>query len=145
MVLQTIGLCSSNTRRQTVFATNRFTEPSLKPSELSGWPQMSDSASISEKGGFYRTALTALRLGSLLIIFYWCYQILAPFIPLVLWGAIITVAIYPLHRKLAARLGNRMKLSATLITLLGLMIVTIPVVVLTESLVSSSMDLEENR
>ena len=105
---------------------------------------MSDSASTSRKRGFYPTALTALRLGSILIIVYWCYQILAPFIPLVLWGAIITVAIYPLHRKLAARLGNRIKLSATLITLLGLIILTTPVVVLTESLVISSVDLAAN-
>ena len=102
---------------------------------------MSDSASRSKKGGFNKTALDALRLGSVLLAVYWCFRILAPFIPLVLWGAIIAVAIYPLHRKLAARLGNRTKLSATLITLLGLAILTTPVVVLTESLVTSSMGL----
>jgi predicted PurR-regulated permease PerM len=102
---------------------------------------MSDSTSISEKVGFDQTALSALRLGLILLAVYGCYRILAPFIPLVLWGAIIAVAIYPLHRKLAARLGNRIKLSATLITLLGLVILTAPVVVLTESLVTSSMAL----
>jgi predicted PurR-regulated permease PerM len=105
---------------------------------------MSDSASTSEKGGFYPTALTTLRLGVLLIILYWCYRILAPFIPLLLWGAILAVATYPMHRKLAARLGNRLKISATLITLLGLIVLTTPVIVLTESLVSSSKDLAEN-
>ena len=105
---------------------------------------MSDSASISEKGGFYPTALTTLRLGALLIVLYWCYRILAPFIPLVLWGAILAVAIYPMHRKLAARLGNRVKISATLITLLGLLVLVTPVAVLTESLVSSSKDLAED-
>ena len=105
---------------------------------------MSDSASNSGKSGFYPTALTTMRLGVLLIIFYWCYQILAPFIPLVLWGAILAVAIYPIHLKLAAQLGNHMKISATLITLLGLIVLTTPVVVLTESLVSSSMELAEN-
>jgi len=40
-----------------------------------------------------------------------------------------------------ARLGHRIKLSATLITLLGLLILTVPVIVLTGSLVDSSMDL----
>jgi predicted PurR-regulated permease PerM len=102
---------------------------------------MSDSAATSDKGEFDQTALNALRLGLVLLITYWCYKIVAPFIPLVLWGAIIAVAVYPLHRKLAARLGNRIKLSATLITLLGMLILTAPVVVLTESLVDSSMDL----
>ena len=105
---------------------------------------MSDSESTSERGGFPETALTALRLAALLLAVYWCYRILAPFIPLVLWGAIIAVAIYPLHLKLAVRLGNRLKLSATLITLLGLLILTTPVVILTESLVISTMDLAED-
>ncbi len=105
---------------------------------------MSDSASPSAKGGFDLTALTALRLGLIFLIVYWCYQILAPFIPLALWGGIIAVAIYPLHQKLGARLGNRVKLSATLITLLGLIVLTAPVIVLTESLVSGSMDLAES-
>jgi predicted PurR-regulated permease PerM len=97
--------------------------------------------STSEKGGFDQTALTALRLGLVLLTVYWCYRIVAPFIPLVLWGAILAVAIHPVHVKLTARLGNRKKLSAVLITLLGLVILTAPVVVLTESLVVSSMDL----
>ena len=104
---------------------------------------MIESSSTRRQGGFYLTAHNALRVGALLIVVYWCYQILAPFIPLVLWGAIMAVAAYPLYRKLAARIGNRMKLSATLVTLVGLIVLTVPVVVLTESLVSSTMDLAE--
>ncbi len=94
---------------------------------------MSETTSTSDKGGFDQTALSVLRLGGILLAVYCCFKILAPFIPLVLWGAIIAVAIYPLHLKLAARIGNRVKLSATLMTLLGLMILTGPVVVLTRS------------
>ena len=105
---------------------------------------MSDSKSTAENGGFFETALTALRVAAILLAVYWCYRILAPFIPLVLWGAIVAVAVYPLHLKLAAWLGNRKKLSATLITLLGLIILVTPVVILTESLVVSSMDLAED-
>lgn len=105
---------------------------------------MSDSESTAEDGGFFETALTASRLAAILLAVYWCYRILAPFIPLVLWGAIVAVVVYPLHLKLAARLGDRKKLSATLITLLGLLILTAPVVILTESLVITSMDLAED-
>ncbi len=105
---------------------------------------MSDSALTPGTAGFYQTALTALRLGLIFLVVYWCYQIVAPFIPLVLWGAIIAVAIYPLHQNLGVRLGNRKKSSATLITLLGLVILTTPVLVLTESLMTSSMDLAAN-
>jgi predicted PurR-regulated permease PerM len=102
---------------------------------------MSDSASTSDKGGFNQSAVNALRLGLLFLIVYWCYRIVAPFIPLVAWGVIIAVAIYPLYSNLAERLGNRIKLSATLVTLLGLLILTTPVVVLTGSLVESSTGL----
>lgn len=105
---------------------------------------MSDSSTTSEKRGFDQIALDALRLGAIFFAVYGCYRILAPFIPLVLWGAIIAVAVYPLHKKLAMQLGGRFKLSATLITLLGLILLTAPVVVLTESLVTTSMDLAED-
>ncbi len=105
---------------------------------------MSNSLSTSAKGGFDQTALTTLRLGLILLIVYWCYQIIAPFIPLVLWGGIIAVALYSPHQKLVAWLGNRVTLSATLITLLGLIILTAPVIVLTESLVNSSMALAQS-
>jgi predicted PurR-regulated permease PerM len=102
---------------------------------------MSESAETSEKKGFKQTAHTALRLGLILVIAIWCYKIIAPFIPLVVWGAVIAVAIYPLHQKLAARLGDRIKLSATLVSVLGLIILTAPVIVLSESLVTSSTEL----
>ncbi len=83
---------------------------------------MSNSPSTFEQIGFDQKMLSALRLGAVFLAVYLCYQILAPFISLVLWGAIIAVAIYPLHQKLAAGFGNRVNISATLITLLGLII-----------------------
>jgi predicted PurR-regulated permease PerM len=102
---------------------------------------MSESESSRGDDNFVQTAHTALRLGVLFVVLYWCYQILAPFLPFIIWGGIIAVATHPLHESLSARLGGRTKLSATLITLLGLVILTVPMVVLTESLVHSSMDL----
>lgn len=105
---------------------------------------MSMSSPTSDKGGFEQTALTALRLGAVLFAVYLCFRILAPFISLILFGAILAVAINPLHRKLAAALGNRTGWSATLITLLGLTFLIAPVVVLTESLMTSSAGLAAN-
>jgi len=102
---------------------------------------MSEPETSQSDDNFVQTAHTALRLGVLFLILYWCYQILSPFLPFIVWGGIIAVAVYPLHESLSTRLAGRTKLSATLITLLGLVILTAPVVVLTESLVQSSMDL----
>ena len=99
---------------------------------------MNNSTSTPEVRRFDQIALTALRLVLVLFAVYWCFQIVAPFIPLVLWGAIVAMGIYPLHLQLATRLGNREKLSATLMTLLGLIVLTTPVILLTDSLMTSS-------
>jgi predicted PurR-regulated permease PerM len=87
--------------------------------------------------------LSALRIGAVFVAVYLCYRILAPFIPLVLWGAIMAVAIYPLHRRVAAWIGDRTNITATLMTLLGLIILIVPLIILTESLVTSSMSLAD--
>lgn len=102
---------------------------------------MSDSASTSEQDRFNETVNTVVRLALAFLLIYWCFLILRPFIHLVVWGAIIAVAIYPLHLKLAARLGGRQRTSATLLTLLALAILITPTVMLTESLVSSARGL----
>jgi predicted PurR-regulated permease PerM len=98
----------------------------------------------AETTGFDQKVLDALRLGAIFLLVYLSYRIVAPFIALVLWGAIIAIAIYPLHRKLTAKLGDRVKLSATLVTLLGIIILVVPVVVLTESALDSSVALAKN-
>jgi predicted PurR-regulated permease PerM len=102
---------------------------------------MDEPASETVTDDFDRLTHNALRLALLFMILYWSFQIIAPFLPLVVWGSIIAIATYPLHEKLAARLGNRKGLSATLITLLGLTVLTLPVIVLTESVVESSANL----
>ncbi len=67
-----------------------------------------------------------LRVGFLAVILYWAFKIIEPFILPTVWGIIIAVALYPLHRKFAAMLGGKEKLSAILITLTGILLVLIP-------------------
>lgn len=105
---------------------------------------MNSSTATSNKERFRETTLTVIRLFSIFLIIYWCYKILSPFIPLIVWGAIIAIALYPLQLKLSAGLGNRPKLSATLITILGVLILTLPTIMLTESLVNSSIDMAQD-
>ena len=104
---------------------------------------MSNSSTTIEKIGLDQKILSALRIGAIFLVVYLAYRILAPFIPLVLWGAIIAVAIYPLHLRMAAWIGDRINISATLITLLGLIILIVPLIILTESLVTCSMSLAD--
>ncbi len=58
----------------------------------------------------------ALQLLSLAILLGWCFQILSPFINPIIWGAILAVSLYPMHRRLKKKLGGRDVLAAVIIT-----------------------------
>jgi len=62
-------------------------------------------------------------------------QILMPFISVVAWAGIISVAVYKPFLKLADKLGGRKKLAAVLAGAIGLAIIVLPVVSLSTSLV----------
>jgi predicted PurR-regulated permease PerM len=68
----------------------------------------------------------AVRLGLLALVLYWSYVLIRPFVPILVWSAILTVALYPVYHGLSVLLGGRPVLSATLITVLGLAIVIGP-------------------
>lgn len=68
---------------------------------------------------------TAIRVGLLALLAYWCLKVLGPFLTVALWSAILAVALYPLFDWLAQRLRSR-RVAATLITVLCLMIVVGP-------------------
>jgi predicted PurR-regulated permease PerM len=72
----------------------------------------------------------ALLLGMALL----CYRVLAPFLPLAIWALIFAVVLYPLHMRVAAHLGGRRGLAATLLVLLGIVAFVVPIGVLMSSL-----------
>ena len=78
-----------------------------------------------------------LQIGALLVLLIWCFNIVRPFIGIVVWAVIIAVAIYPLHVTLTGRLGGREKMSAILLVLLGLAIILVPTWILGESTLGS--------
>jgi len=68
----------------------------------------------------------------------WCFQIVAPFIPFLLWGTVIAVALYPAFLKLRDSLGGRNKLAVLIFVLLGLSIIILPAWLLGGSLIESA-------
>ncbi len=86
----------------------------------------------------------AIRLGIIILIFGWCLRILSPFISVILWGAIIAVAVYPLYVKLAGKLGGRKKLAVTFITLIGIAVIALPVVSLSGSTIETATTIGTN-
>lgn len=77
-----------------------------------------------------------IQIAAVALIVFACFAIVAPFLSMVLWALIIAVALYPLHQSLSAKMGGRVKWSATIFVLLGLLILLIP----TWLLAGSSID-----
>jgi len=74
-----------------------------------------------------------IRAGLILALVMLCYRIFSPFLVLMVWALILAVTLYPLHRKLAARMGGRQGWAATLITVLGVALIVAPTAVLLNS------------
>ena len=67
-----------------------------------------------------------IRLCFLLLIISWCFNILMPFSGVIVWGIILALAMYPLHRSLSRRLKNKNKLASTILVMIGLIIIIVP-------------------
>lgn len=81
-----------------------------------------------------------IRLTFLGLLAYWAGLIVGPFIVIVIWAGILTVAILPLYELLKRKLGGRGGLSSTIITLVMLAIILGPAGVLSTSLLESAQD-----
>jgi predicted PurR-regulated permease PerM len=78
---------------------------------------------------------TALRIGLVAILVYACARIVLPFAFILMWSAILAVILYPLHLRLATRLGDRG--AALLIGLIGVAVILGPMVIVVTSLATS--------
>jgi predicted PurR-regulated permease PerM len=78
-----------------------------------------------------------IRAGLILALVVLCYRVFAPFLVLMVWSLILAIALYPLHRALAHRMGGRQGWAATLITALGVALIVAPAAVLLSSTVES--------
>ncbi len=92
---------------------------------------------ISEEAFVKRSINTALRIGFIFVLFLMSYFILKPFIAPVLWGIIIAVAVFPVHKQTTKILGNREKLSAILLVVIGLSLLMVPAAFFADSAVKS--------
>ena len=82
-----------------------------------------------------------IRAGLILILVLLCYRIFSPFLSMMVWALILAVAIYPVHQSLARRLRGKQGLAATLIVILGVVVIVVPSAVLLSSLGDSVKDL----
>ncbi len=65
----------------------------------------SPKENIEDPGHLDRAMDVAIRLAFVGLIIFWCTKIIAPFILPVLWGVIISVALFPVYEKLKSWVG----------------------------------------
>jgi predicted PurR-regulated permease PerM len=75
-----------------------------------------------------------IRAGLILAVAMLCYQVLFPFLTLMVWALILAVTIYPLHQSLARKMGGKQGLAATLLVVMGLVLIVAPTAMLMSSL-----------
>ena len=75
----------------------------------------------------------AIRIGILLFLVVMCARVFAPFTNLMLWGLILAVSLYPLYLRLLKKMGNRPGRTATVMVLIGLLIIGIPTAMVASS------------
>jgi predicted PurR-regulated permease PerM len=71
-----------------------------------------------------------IRAGMVFALAALCYRIFSPFISLMAWALILAVTLYPLHQKLARRMGGKQGLAATLLVLAGVVLIGVPTAIL---------------
>ena len=86
----------------------------------------------------------AIRLSFVGLIIFWCTKIVAPFFLPVLWGLIISVALYPVFLKLRGWLGGRNTLAGAVFIVVSLAVVLVPTVLLTDSMITGATGLTRN-
>jgi predicted PurR-regulated permease PerM len=59
----------------------------------------------------------AIRLTLLALLIYWSYVLVRPFVPILAWGIVLAVALYPPYDWLSGHLGQRPRLAAVMMTL----------------------------
>ncbi|GAB3396392.1 AI-2E family transporter [Azotobacter armeniacus] len=84
-----------------------------------------------------------IRAGLVAVLTIYCYMVFRPFLELMLWSMILAVMLYPLQRRLGARLGHHEGRTASLIVVVGLLILMVPTYLLGISLVDSAQQVME--
>ena len=80
-----------------------------------------DSRMFVQRGGSGDDVIRiAIRLGLLAFLIYWSFVLLRPFIPVLVWAAVLAVALTPAFDWLSAHLGHRPRVAAFVITVVVL-------------------------
>ena len=80
---------------------------------------------------------TLIRVALIAGLAYLCFQVLSPFLTLMVESIILAVTLYPLHDRIARKLGGRPKLSSVILVVVALLLIVIPTWLLMNSFANS--------
>jgi predicted PurR-regulated permease PerM len=78
--------------------------------------------------------IRATLIGALALV---CYRVFSPFLTLMVWAIILAVTIYPLHQRIARKVGKKQWLASTLLVIVGLLLIIVPLALLMNSFADS--------
>lgn len=82
------------------------------------------------------------RVAIIALLTYLCYRVFSPFLPLMMWGLILAIMLYPLHQKLAAMMAGRQGRAATVIVFVGCAALIVPLGLLSASLIDHAQEIQ---
>jgi predicted PurR-regulated permease PerM len=87
---------------------------------------------------------SAIKISLLGIMFFWCFQIIKPFISLILWGGILAVALYPACILIKNKTGKSKGFSSLIVSIILLSIIIVPMAMLSTSMINTGAEISEN-
>ncbi|WP_027467693.1 AI-2E family transporter [Deefgea rivuli] len=82
-----------------------------------------------------------IQAGLITVLIAFCYKIFSPFMSMMLWALILAVTLFPLHQRIARRFDGKQGRAATVLVLLGVLLIVVPTVILASSFGDSIIDL----
>ena len=77
-----------------------------------------------------------VRFGLIVSLAAFCFRVASPFLNLLVWGVMLAVMLYPLHQKIASKLGGKLGMASTLMVLVLSLVIGTPLLFLGGSLVT---------
>lgn len=93
-----------------------------------------NSNDIKDVNNFEKVVDLIIRVGVLMFLLFWCFDILKPFILILIWAVVIAIAIYPISTVFERVFRGKKIASIIFLTLLLLSVIIIPSVLVSYSL-----------
>ena len=101
---------------------------------------MNDSTPTGREKDYLAKSLdVAIRLSLIALVIASSFRIFGPFLPTLVWGGVIAIALYPVFEKLRGWVGGRAKLASGIFVIVAVGAVLVPTVLLGGSLLDGTV------